>query len=51
MVQFFENTNMNVRDSQNSEWVSNLAFLLNLTSYISKLNLQYQGKNKLIHEM
>ena len=36
---------------RNPEWVSNLAFLIHLTSHLNKLNLQLQGKNQLIHEM
>ena len=42
---------MNATEFCNLEWVSNFAFLVDLTSHLKKLNLQLQGKNQLIHEM
>ena len=43
--------NINATEFRNQEWVSNLAFLVNLTSHLDYLNLQLQGKLQLIHEM
>ena len=48
---FLENKNINATEICNPERVSNLAFLVDLTSDLIKLNLQLQGKNQLIHEM
>ena len=48
---FLENKNINATEFRNPEWVSNLAFLVDLTSHLNKLNSQLQGKNQLIHEM
>ncbi|XP_076810261.1 general transcription factor II-I repeat domain-containing protein 2A-like [Clavelina lepadiformis] len=48
---FLENTSINATEFRNPEWVSNLAFLVDLTSHLNKLNLQLQGKKQLIHEM
>ena len=42
---------MNATEFCNPEWVSNFAFLVDLTSHLNKLNLQLQEKNQLIHEM
>ena len=33
------------------KWVSNLAFLVNVTTYLHKLNVQLQGKHQLIHDI
>ena len=51
IAMFFENKNVNATEFYYSEWVSNFAFLVDLTSHLNKLNLQLQGKNQLIHEM
>ena len=48
---FLENKNINATEFRNPEWVSNLAFLVDLTSHLNKLNLQLHGKKQLIHEM
>ena len=48
---FFQNKNINVTEFRNPKWVSKLAFLVDLTSHLNKLNLQLQGKNQLIHEI
>ena len=48
---FLENKNINATEFRNPEWVYNLAFLVDLTSHLNKLNLQLQGKKQLIHEM
>ncbi|XP_076811749.1 general transcription factor II-I repeat domain-containing protein 2A-like [Clavelina lepadiformis] len=48
---FLENKSINATEFRNPEWVSNLAFLVDLTSHLNKLNLQLQGKKQLIHEM
>ena len=42
---FPENKNINVTEFRNPEWASNLAFLVDLTSHLNKLNLQLQEKN------
>ena len=42
---------MNATEFCNPEWLSNLAFLIDLTSHLNKLNLQIQEKNQLIHEI
>ena len=48
---FLENKNMNATEFRNQELVSNLAFLVDLTSHLDNLNLQLQGKPHLIHEV
>ena len=48
---FPENKSINATEFRNPEWVSNLAFLVDLTSHLNKLNLQLQGKNQLIDKM
>ena len=42
---------MNATEFRNQKWVSNLAFLVDLTSHLNSLNLQLQGKLQLIREM
>ena len=48
---FLENKNINATKFRNQEWVSKLAFLVDLTSHLNILNLQLQGKKQLIHKM
>ena len=40
IANFLENKNINAVEFCNPEWVSNLAFLVDITSHLSKLNLQ-----------
>ena len=35
---------MNATEFRNQKWVSNLAFLVDLTWHLNNLNLQIQGK-------
>ena len=42
---FLENKNINALEFRNPEWVSNLAFVVDLMSHLNKLNLQLQEKN------
>ena len=37
---FLENINMNATEFGNQKWVSNLAFLVDLTSHLKNLNMQ-----------
>ena len=48
---FLEQKNINAAEFRNQKWVYNLAFLVDVTSHLNKLNLQLQGKQQLIHEM
>ena len=48
---FLEQKNINAAEFRDQKWVCNLAFLVNVTSHLNKLNLQLQGKQQLIHEM
>lgn len=43
--------NINATEFRYPKWVSNLAFLVDLTSHLNKLNLQLQGEKQLIHDM
>ena len=38
---FLENKNINTSEFCNPEWVSKLAFLVNLTSHLNQLYLQF----------
>ena len=42
IAMFLENKSMNATEFRNPEWVSNLAFLVDLTSHLNKLNLLLQ---------
>ena len=48
---FLEQKNINAAEFRNQKWVCNLAFLVDVTSHLNKLNLQLQGKQQLIHKM
>ena len=48
---FLEQENTNAAEFCDQKWVCNLAFLVDVTSHLNKLNLQLQGKQQLIHEM
>ena len=48
---FFENKNIIVTEIHNQEWISNVAFLVDLISHSDSLNLQLQEKLQLIREM
>ena len=48
---FLEQKNINAAEFRDQKWVCNLAFLVDVTSHLNKLNLQLQGKQQLIHEM
>ena len=44
-----ENKNINATEFRNPEWVFNLAFQVDLTSHLNKLNFQPQRKKQLKH--
>jgi len=48
---FKESQNINAAEFRHQEWVSNLAFLVDLTSYLNNFSLQLKGKLHLIHEI
>ena len=48
---FLEQKNINAAEFRDQKWVCNLAFLVDVTSHLNKLNLQLQGKQQLIHKM
>lgn len=48
---FLENKNMNAAEFRDPQWISRLAFLVDLTSHLNNLNLQLQGRNQFIHDM
>ena len=48
---FLEQKNINAAEFRDQKWVCNLAFLVDATSHLNKLNLQLQGKQQLIHEI
>ena len=50
-VTSFLNKSINIKAFQDAEWLSNLEFLVHLTSQFNKLNLRFQGENQLIQEM
>ena len=42
---------MHSTEFRNQKWVSNLSFLVDLTSHLNNLKLQLQGKLQLMQEM
>ena len=46
-----EQKNINAAEFRDQKWVCSLAFLVDVTSHLNKLNLQLHGKQQLIHEM
>ena len=48
---FLEQKNINAAEFRDQKWVCSLAFLVDVTSHLNKLNLQLQGKQQLIHTM
>ena len=48
---FLEQKNLNASEFRDQKWICNLAFLVDVTSHLNKLNLQLQGKCQLIHDM
>ena len=51
IVTFLEQKNINAAEFRDQKWVCNLAFLVDVTSHLNKLNLKLQGKQQLIHKM
>lgn len=41
----------NIPELSNFKWISELAFLVDITSYLNELNITLQGKGKLINEL
>ena len=41
----------NIPELTNFKWISELAFLVDITTYLNKLNIALQGKGKLINEL
>ena len=50
VASFLRSKNINITVFDDENWVSSLAFLVDLTAHLNKLNLQLQGKEQLIHE-
>ena len=48
---FMEMKGKSVSELQNEDWVRELAFLVDLTSYLNELNLKLQGRGQLVHDM
>ncbi|XP_032881422.1 general transcription factor II-I repeat domain-containing protein 2A-like [Amblyraja radiata] len=48
---FLEGKNVNASEFRDPKWLSNLAFLVDLTAHFNNFNLQLQGRNQLVHEM
>ena len=48
---FLEQKNINAAEFRDKKWVCSLAFLVDATSHLNKLNRQLQGKQQLIHKM
>ncbi|XP_069767039.1 general transcription factor II-I repeat domain-containing protein 2-like isoform X2 [Narcine bancroftii] len=48
---FLENNHEDASHFRDPDWLSGLAFLVDVTSHLNNLNLQLQGKNQLVHEM
>ena len=46
IVTYLEQKNINAAEFRDQKWVCNLAFLVNVTSHLNKLNLQLQGKQQ-----
>ena len=40
-----------VSELQNEDWIRDLAFLVDLTSYLNELNLKLKGRGQLVHDM
>ena len=51
IVTFLEQKKLNASEFRDQNWICNLAFLVDVTSHLNKLNLQLQGKCQLIHDM
>lgn len=41
----------NIPELSNFKWISQLAFLVNITTYLNKLNITQQGNGKLINKL
>ena len=48
---FLESKFLDASHFRDPEWLQSLAFLVDITSHLNNLNLQLQGKRKLIHEL
>ena len=48
---FLEQKNCNDAEFRDQKWICNLAFLVDVTSHLNKLNMQLQGKCQLMHDM
>ena len=48
---FMEMKGKSVSKLQNEDWVRDLAFLVDLTSYLNELNLKLQGRDQLVHDL
>lgn len=51
IVEFMESKGKSVKFFDNAEWVTDLAFLTDITTHLNDLNLSLQGKGKLVHSM
>ena len=45
------NKDQDVDFLNDDNWLNDLAFLVDITGYLSELNVKLQGKNQLVHEM
>jgi len=44
-------TNKNFEESNNELWISNFAFVVDMSNHLNSLNKRFQAKDKLIAEM
>lgn len=51
IVEFMAKKGKPVKQFENAEWMSDLAFLTDITGHLNDLNLSLQGKDKLVHNM
>ncbi|XP_063989608.1 general transcription factor II-I repeat domain-containing protein 2-like [Diachasmimorpha longicaudata] len=48
---FYESKSKSISEFQDKEWVSDFAFLVDITSHLNELNTRLQGKDQLINDM
>lgn len=51
IAEFMKRKGKPVKQFENEEWMSDLAFLADITGHLNDLNLNLQGKGKLVHHM
>jgi hypothetical protein len=51
IIMFLEMKGQNTDDIKDESWLQDLAFAVDITAQLTKLNLKLQGKNKLITQL